>query len=172
MGASLLALETDQLVEDFSLVWSEEMGEKCGSARNRTWVSRLPVGCLKHSAKQHCRTSTSFRWKNFRQSSLPRATLIQFSDVRMNYFEVQPEILLATLPKGTWTSQPVLNLMRLSSSKQPIKFTVTALIPCGRGSNQSRMEMRLLACVTRGPSRELLSLKKKKILIGARENEC
>ena len=61
---------------------------------------------------------------------------------------------LATLPKGDmkaeiarnnpglycllWTSQlqQVFNLMWWSSSMQPINFTVTALIPCGRRSNQ------------------------------------
>ena len=37
-----------------------------------------------------------------------------------------------------WTSQlqPVFNLMRWSSSMQPINFTIAALIPCGRESNQ------------------------------------
>ena len=41
-----------------------------------------------------------------------------------------------------WTSQPVFNLMRWSALLQPIKFTVTALIPCGRGSNQSTTQFR------------------------------
>ena len=43
-----------------------------------------------------------------------------------------------------WTSllQPVFNLMRWSFSMQPIKFTVTALIPCGRGSNQSATQFK------------------------------
>ena len=61
--------------------------------------------------------------------------------------------------------------MRGSSSITVIKFTVISYTPFGRGSNQSatqfrkplvqkselisRMEMRLLACVTRGSSREL-----------------
>ena len=31
---------------------TKEMSEKCGSARNRTWVSRLPVGCLNYSATE------------------------------------------------------------------------------------------------------------------------
>ena len=57
------------------------------------------------------------------------------------------------------------NLKQLRSLMKPIKFAVTSLIPCRHDSNQSvtssdselisRMEMRLLACVTRGPSWEL-----------------
>ena len=46
---------------------------------------------------------------------LPRATLIQLSNVRLNYFEVYPEIALPHFQKT-----PI----------QPIKFNVTALIPC------------------------------------------
>ena len=67
---------------------------------------------------------------------------------------------LATLPKGDmkaeiarnnpglycllWTSQlqQVFNLIRWSSSMQPINFTVTALIPCGRGSNHWATQFR------------------------------
>ena len=85
---------------------------------------------------------------------LPRATLIQLSNVRLNYFEVYPEIALPHFQKTPnnnsglyclfWTSQlpPVLNLMWRSFSMQPIKFNVTALIPCGRGSNQSTTQFK------------------------------
>ena len=55
--------------------------------------------------------------------------------------------------------------MRWSFSMQPIKFTVTALIPCRSGSNQSATQFGFwtnfshgyedgLTCATRGPSRE------------------
>ena len=55
--------------------------------------------------------------------------------------------------------------MRWSFSMQPIKFTVTSLIPCSNGSNQSATQFGFwtnfshgyedgLTCATRGPSRE------------------
>ena len=55
--------------------------------------------------------------------------------------------------------------MRWSFSMQPIKFTVTSLIPCRNGSNQSATQFGFwtnfshgyedgLTCATRGPSRE------------------
>ena len=101
--------------------------------------------------------STSFGWKNSNKaSSLSNVDSVVGWSLKL--FQSLARDCLATLPKGNmkakiselqpriillsgllWTSQlqPVFNLMRWSFSMQPIKFTVTALIPCGRGSNQS-----------------------------------
>ena len=108
----------------------------------------------KHSRK----SSHSFKVRSLvgkiQTKLLPRATLIQLSNVRLNYFEVYPEIALQHFQKTPnynsglycllWTSQlqPVLNLMWWSFSMQPIKFNVTALIPWGRGSNQSTTQFK------------------------------
>ena len=70
----------------------------------------------------------------------------------------------------SWIWQPVFNHVGWSSLMQPIKFTVTGLIPCGWGVTNWRpssdseliycMKMRLLASVSRGLSwdRSLIKL--------------
>ena len=104
---------------------------------------------------------------------LPRPTLIQLSDVctfrslaRDCWAALLKELKMVSPNCLLLTSKPVFNLMRWSSSMEPIKFAVTSLIPCWHGWNQSAaqfrfwtdshiLEMRLPACVTRGLSLEL-----------------
>ena len=115
--------------------------------------TRTELSKTKHSRK----SSYSFKVRplvgKIQTKLLPRATLIHFSDVRINYFEVWPEFQKETWkPRSQnynpglncllWTSQLVFNLMRWSSSMRPIKLTVTGLIPCGREINQSATQFR------------------------------
>ena len=108
--------------------------------------TRTELSKTKHSRK----SSYSFKVRplvgKIQTKFLPRATLIHFSDVRINYFEVWPEFQKETWkPRSQnynpglncllWTSQLVFNLMRWSSSMRPIKLTVTGLIRCGREIN-------------------------------------
>ena len=114
----------------------------------------------------------SFCWINSNKAS-SSSNLIQLTDVCV--FRILARDCWAALLKELkmvfpncllLTSKPVFNLMRWSSSVEPIKFAVTSLIPCWHGGNQSAaqfrfwtdshiLEMRLPACVTRGLSLEL-----------------
>ena len=69
-----------------------------------------------------------------------------------------------------WTSllQPVFNLMRWSFSMQPIKFTVTALILCGRGSNQSATQFKFWTDFSHG--NEVACLSDQRSVSGALSN--
>ena len=111
------------------------------------------------SKTNHSRKSShSFKVRSLvgkiQRKLLPRATLIQLSNVRLNYFEVYPEIALPHFKRLRITTRDYIvcyehrncnrfkNLMWWSFSMQPIKFNVTALILCGRGSNQSTTQFK------------------------------
>ena len=77
--------------------------------------------------------------KLFRSLAIDCFATLPKVNMKAQISELQPGIILFVLNIAIATG---FNLMRWSFSMQPIKCTVTALIPWGRGSNQSATQFK------------------------------